>query len=138
MVTLEALLVCDAAVRDERSGKWSLQGVFDAVWAERFPAVHAQMDVYFRLHFDDLGVARGGRPPHLGLTCRTAAGAVYEVPPLALRVTARGVAEGVVRINRLVLEKPGDYRFEVMVEGAQVGATTLTVGELPTAGEPRH
>ena len=49
MTTLDALLLCDAAARDAQSGKWTLTGVFDAVWAPQFPAVHQMMDVYFRV-----------------------------------------------------------------------------------------
>lgn len=141
MVALDALLLCDAAARDARTGKWTLTGVFDVIWAERFPAVHESLDVYFRLRFE----GQAGRPDGaavrdltLRVVYRGPSGPLGAAEPVALTAPARGMAEGAVRITRLPLPTPGEHAFEVSVDGRAVGTTILTVTQLPGGSEPRH
>jgi hypothetical protein len=130
MTTLDALLLCDTANRDAQTGKWTLTGVFDAVWAERFPAVHQSMDVYFRL--------RATGAPAVQLSCRTPADETHLLATLAVTTPPRGLAEGAVRVLGFQLPVPGEYRFELQVDGRVAGATTLVVAELPPASGARH
>ena len=130
MTTLDALLLCDSATRDGQSRKWTLVGVFDAVWAERFPAVHQAMDVYFRL--------RVTGSPGMQLFCRTPAGAMNLLATISLDPAARGVVEGAVRLAGFELGVPGEYRFELHVDGQPLGATTLVVAQLPTRSGLLH
>lgn len=127
---LEALLLCDAAVRDPRTGKWTLHGVFDAIWANAFPAVHQSLDVYFRI--------RSGAPTALRLACRAPSGEHAVLASLSARPAPRGVVEGAVRVQRLPLAGPGDYRLELDVAGRTLGAATLTAALARPAGEPVH
>ena len=50
----EALLVCDAAARDP-SGKVTLYGIFERIWATRFPAVHPMLSVYWKCRLPTSG-----------------------------------------------------------------------------------
>lgn len=42
-----ALLTCDATAADP-SGKTTLYGIFDRIWAQKFPAVHGLFAIYWR------------------------------------------------------------------------------------------
>jgi len=130
MASLDALLLCDSAARDGQTGKWTLVGVFDAVWAEQFPAVHQAMDVYFRLRVDG--------SPAVQLFCRPPAGAASLVATLGVNPAPRGLVEGAVRVAGLELAVPGEYRFELHVDGRPLGATGLTVAQLPPPSSPLH
>ena len=46
-VTGHALLTCDASAIDP-AGKITLYGLFDRIWAQQFPAVHAMFAVFWR------------------------------------------------------------------------------------------
>jgi hypothetical protein len=130
MATLDALLLCDSAARDGQSGKWTLVGIFDAVWAEQFPAVHQSLDVYFRLRVS------GG--PGVQLFCRTPAGALDLLATIGVNARPSGLAEGTVRVTGLELGGPGEYRFELHVDGQALGATGLMVAQLPAPANPLH
>ncbi len=43
----QALLTCDAVARDP-SGKITLYGIFDRIWAAQFPAVHPMLSIYWK------------------------------------------------------------------------------------------
>jgi len=130
VATLDALLLCDSAARDAETGKWTLVGVFDAVWAPQFPAVHQSMDVYFRLRVTGSAAVR--------LFCRPPSGAAHLLATLSVTPAPRGLVEGAVRVAGLELAVPGEYRFDLQVDGEPLGATGLTVAALPTRSTPLH
>lgn len=130
MATLDALLLCDSAIRDAQTGKWTLVGVFDAVWAAEFPAVHQSMDAYFRL--------RVAGPVGVRLLWRAPSGAAHPLATIAVTPAPRGLVEGTVRVTRLELAVPGEYRLELEIDGAPLGATGLTVAALPDHSTPLH
>lgn len=137
VIGLHAFMVCDSAERDPRTGKWSLHGVFDVVWVERFPAVHAAMDVYLRLAFRPDGPGPIPAVP-VGLRWWSPAGAARETPAIVLRPNDRGIMEAVVRVTSLRLDAPGEYRIDAVADGQIVGTTGLVVAQLAAPGEPRH
>jgi hypothetical protein len=130
MATLDALLLCDSASRDGQTGKWTLTGVFDSVWAERFPAVHQSMDVYFRF--------RATGAPAVQLFCRTPAGAVNLLATVGVHAAPRGLVEGAVRLAGLGFGEPGEFQFELHVDGPPLGTTSLVVEQLPARSSSLH
>lgn len=130
MAALDALLLCDSAARDEQTGKWTITGVFDAVWAPKFPAVHPSLDVYFRLRTE-------GAPP-VELRFRDRSGTARVLATVTVTATTRSVIEAAVRVADLALAEPGEYRFELWVDGAAAGETALTAAELPAASSLLH
>jgi hypothetical protein len=44
-----AFLVCDHVWQDPHTGKWTLLGVFDTLWASREPITHGPFAVYLNL-----------------------------------------------------------------------------------------
>ena len=130
MASDDALLLCDSASRDAQTGKWTLVGVFDAVWAPQFPAVHQALDAYFRL--------RLAAPADVQLALRALGGAESLLATVHAHPTPRGLVEGAVRLVGLQLPHPGDYRFELRAGGEALVATTLTVADLPAPSASRH
>jgi hypothetical protein len=130
MASLDAFLLCDSAARDGQTGKWTLVGVFDAVWAAQFPARHQSMDVYFRLRLTG--------SPAVQLFCRTPAGDVSLLATVGVNPAPRGLVEGTVRVEGLELSEAGEYRFELQVDGQPLGATGLVVAQLPPRSSPLH
>jgi hypothetical protein len=137
VIQLHAFIVCDAAARDPRTGKWTLQGVFDVVWVERFPAVHAAMDVYLRLA---QAPDAPGRAPRVsvGLRWSPPAGAARDTPSITLQPNERGIMEAVVRVTSLRLDTPGECRIDAVADGEVVGTTVLVVAQLAAPDEPHH
>jgi hypothetical protein len=138
VVSLDALLLCDAATRDATSGKWTLSGVFDVIWAGSFPAVHESLDVYFRLRVQSRASDAATQSLTLRVVYRGPQGALGAAEPVTLTLPHRGMAEGAVRIARLPLPGPGDHAFEVHVDGRCVGETVLTAALLPPPSERLH
>ncbi|HWP66894.1 MAG TPA: hypothetical protein VNO26_13365 [Candidatus Limnocylindria bacterium] len=130
VATLDALLLCDAASRDAQTGKWTLVGVFDAVWASEFPAIHPRMDVYFRVRTSDAVAMR--------LVCRAPDGSLGLLATIALTPPARGLVEGAVRVTGLRLAAPGDHQVALEADGGTLGTTVLTAAALPSRGAPLH
>jgi hypothetical protein len=135
MVEMAAFLLCDRAERDGATGKWTLHGVFDVVWAERFPAVHDRLDAYLRLRLT--GSHQDG-PAEVSFACRTPAGAVQQADARALAVSALGTADAICRFEGLAFETPGTYVFEARVNGAVAGTTVLTVQQARAEAESLH
>lgn len=46
---VRAFLICDGAFRDPSTGKVSLTGTFDNIASKKFPAVHGNFAVYFKV-----------------------------------------------------------------------------------------
>lgn len=130
MVAIDALLLCDAATRDPKTGKWTLAGIFDALWAKEFPVSHHALDVYFRL--------RAPGPATLRLFLRAPSGAPSMLATVAATPSARGLVGGSVRIAGLRLDEPGDYRFELETDGRTIGESVLAVGQLPPPASTLH
>lgn len=130
MAVLEALLLCDAATRDTQSGKWTLAGVFDALWSGGLPVVHPSLDVYVRL--------RAAAPASLRLLLRAPAGGRSLLGTMEARPSARGLVEGAIRVQGMRFDVAGDYRIELEVDGRVLGDTTLTVAELPAPSSTVH
>lgn len=139
MSELGALLICDRAVRDASTGKWTLEGIFDVVWAERFPAIHQSMDVYLRVRPDP---ESGGGPWTVALVCRGPDGVLLpasSTPATAtLDAQPSGLIETVVRLIGVPFRSPGDYVIEAHVGGRPVGATRLTVAEQRRPNDALH
>jgi hypothetical protein len=135
MVEMAAFLLCDRAERDDVTGKWTLHGVFDVVWAERFPAVHDRLDAYLRLRLT--GSHQEGAA-EVSFACRPPSGAVQQAEARSLAVSALGTADAICRFEGLSFEAPGTYVFEARVNGEVAGSTMLTVQQARAAAESLH
>lgn len=114
-------IICDVAVQDPGSGKWSLIGVFGNVNVTTFPTARP-MTVFFRLS-DAQGLydveVRFVRADDGVLIAK--ANAEANVPDRFAQ------PELGIPFPPLRLEKPGTYEFQVWVNDVFLGANSLTV-----------
>ena len=121
---LNALLVCDEAIKEEGTGKITLIGIFETMRVPRFPARLPRLCVYVKMtdaegqyeitlqliRLDDLQVI-GERRLTAALGDRMAAG------------------ELVFRFRTLTLLQPGRYEFRLFADGRTLGAKSFNVIE---------
>lgn len=121
---VSAFLLCDAVVRDVQTGKTVIQGIFDTVFAPSFPAVHPALAAYFRIQFD-------GRP-----NIRVAASLAIDIPSGLRTISPElelvnmgptGTTEGWINIQGLNFPEPGQYTFELLINGDPVATYRITL-----------
>jgi len=123
---LNAMLICDTTLRDQGTNKVSLIGIFDNVFASRFPARHGLLTVYA-----NLTDAQGAYQMRLDLI-RLRDLVVIGQGQLDVTLEDRvGVAELEFQLSNLVFTEPGRYEFRLFANGRSVGGKTFNVIQLP-------
>lgn len=123
---LVAMLVCDTAAVDPSTGKKSLIGIFDRVWAAKFPTQRA-ITVYAKLT-DAQGYYRFKVRYVQASTGQTLAEAEGEA-----RVADRLVsADFVLQTPQLPIPETGRYEFQLWMNDVFVGSTFLDAAPLRT------
>lgn len=130
-VFVQALLLCDAVMRDGQTGKAMLTGIFDRVAAQRFPAVHQKCAVYFRLQFDP---GTQGKTK-IQLVLQSPIGLRQPMPQIDVPIGDSGVSEGNLDIVGLPLQQPGTYEIELYVDGEKRSSFRLVVSLLQQPSE---
>jgi hypothetical protein len=118
------LILCDA--HGKVAGKDCVYGVFNRIFAGRFPVVHEMCFLAF-----ELWTTPGDHK--LGVRIHNSEGTdiVPALGPLDMKVSAAGQASGAIQLRNLPLEKPGIYTFEVQIDGVAVGGRDLIVEPVP-------
>ncbi len=125
---LNAMLICDLTIREERTGKVSLIGVFESIAATTFPTVHRALAVYAKL-----SDAEGEYDIRLELVRLDDARTVAEgrmAAKFADRLTA---AELIFNLENLPFERPGRYEFRLHANERFVAGKSFTVMQAPAA-----
>jgi Family of unknown function (DUF6941) len=124
---LQAFLLCDTCLRDVQTGKTSVQGIFDRIFAHSFPCVHQQSTIYFRFAFDSPPTI----PIDVAFTLITPAGLRNTSPSTRLNIPSDALtAEGYVTVQGLQFPEPGRYIFELVVNGHAIGDYTVTLEQI--------
>ncbi len=134
-------LLADAA-NTSRDGKLNLLGIFDAIQAPKFPTTHPSMTLVLRL---EASAADGNRAHDLDVRFIDADGArLFKID--ARVVVPPGMEPGQphqfthpIQINGLALKRPGQYAFEVRMDGVLAATVPLRalqsrVGQAGTEG----
>ncbi len=133
---VDLAVVADAA-NVSQEGKLNILGVFDTIWARKFPFRHAAMVFVLRVRADftdkgahDLEVrlmdADGGQ--------LFKAGGPLQVPG---GVPGRPIKPHVIMgLAGVTFQKPGDYSFEVMLDDHHLKSVPLYVMETPQPPRP--
>lgn len=105
------LIIADAMFRDLGSGKISIQGIYNAIGAPRFPWTHPSMMVY--------GAITDGRPGKTPLMLRLvdvdeAREPVFEAATEVDLPDPHTIAEFVLPLIGLTFPEPGDYRLQLI------------------------
>ncbi len=130
--SLTAMLVCDTTLRDAETGKVSLIGIFERIWAGAFPATHGSLSVYAKIADAEGEYAFRLELRHL----RTlqVAGQV-ETPPMQIKDRLES-QELIFRVDNLVLPAPGRYEFRLFANAHFVGQKTFEVSPPPPPPPP--
>lgn len=130
---LNAILLADAVLRDEYSGKCTVVGIFDSISAAAFPAEHRNLWLYLsltELHGsadievrivtadEDETVLFGGPLPRVDSESPLL---VHEVPAV---------------IDRVVFPAPGEYRLQLLVGVEVFAERRLFVTQTSAGGGP--
>lgn len=115
---VDAVLLCDSVIRDADTSKATLVGVFTAIWAKEFPALHSPVVVYvvfrdidksnrFRVAVVDEGGNEVGGSPEISIE--------PETPDAPVGIP--------FRLKGIYVPRPGKYRFQVLIDGKLAGET---------------
>jgi hypothetical protein len=136
-IDLLAFLVCESVSRDAQSGKASIQGVFDIVFAPSVPAIHPRLAVYFRLVVDDLTAQI---VPTLAFIDPSGLRNVMpDLPPLNLGRS--GLTEGTINLQALNFSQFGRYSVELLLNHIPVASSPIILQQIgvPNRGsQPLH
>ena len=119
---VKSFLIADIVLQDRVTGKWSVIGVFDQVYAPKFPCVHPTVAIYVRLT-DAQGRYRVRiefRDEQEKIV------ATFEGIEIAVEDRLRGVEFGFTT-HGLRLEKPGRYQFQLYLNDDYAMAAPLHV-----------
>lgn len=118
-----------------REDKLNVMGVFNRILAKEFPTVHAEMRLVFRLEAEP---SERGRDATVEIKLLDADANVLHhvkgrvgVPQESRQPTIEIIQ--ILRLTGLVFEKPGDYRFDILVDGDLKANVPFTVEQLPTS-----
>lgn len=128
---LDFAVVADYALVDQ-SGKMSVLGIFQHIWVQQFPAMHPRLHLVLRLK---------GKRTEIGeyvVQIRLLDDADAELLGGSGTVNFAEPPAGVVEIEAaavLVFDvpfpHPGQYRFEITVDGERKATVPITVSLLP-------
>jgi hypothetical protein len=139
-MTVDFAVACDYALIDQH-GKLSVLGIFQHIWAVRFPTVHPRLHLVVRLK---------GRRTEVGehrLRIRLLDDADGEIlngdGTVTFNEPPAGVTEleaGAVLAFDVPFQRPGRYRFTIAVDGEVQSIVAITVSQTPaqTTGPKLH
>ena len=126
-MNVEVSALCDAAT--DSQGKLNLLGTFDSIWAATLPARHPQCSVTVRLRFSRIEDGEHKITIHL-----VDEDGKLIVPPLDANLQVRfaeeeqtAVANLVLNIQGMNIEKYGEYSVNLAVDGRQEASLPLFV-----------
>ncbi len=128
-----ALLADGANV--SREGKLNLLGIFDTLFARSFPTTHPQMQLVIRF---EAAAQEAGSTRQVEIQLVAGDGSILFRLPGALAVQQHGLGDAirmdhVLTLNHVQFERPGRYRFDVLVDGRVAAAVPLQVEEIAAA-----
>jgi hypothetical protein len=126
---LNAMLVCDAAIKEAGTGKISLIGIFENLNTVNFPARHPQLAVYVKL--TDAAGQYQLRLELVQLENATIIGQGEGAVTVHDRMES---AELVFELHNLTFNAPGLYSFNLSANGRLVGSKTFSVLQLKRPG----
>ena len=130
---VEIFNLCDFATVDA-SGKLTLVGVFDKIWAPSAPAAHGLFALAARIRFDKIEegqkrikisiVDSDGRPVVPSLEAQV----FVQIPPEEQSATTHFVSI----VTQLLLTKFGEYAVDLAIDGRQEASIPLFFRQLIT------
>ena len=120
------LLLCDGHAKV--GGKDCVLGIFNRIFAKRFPTTHDQCYLAFELWADP-----GEHELRVRIKNTDDEDIVPALGPLEMQIAESGQGSGAIQLKGLPLAKSGIYTFVVEVDGEQLGGRDLFVEPMPGA-----
>ena len=124
---LEVFSLCDAATAD--TGKLNILGAFDVIWSSKIPAIHPQCAIALRIRFD--AIERGEHKISVNFVDIDGK---HVLPPAngIIKVNfpneqSSGSSHLILNIQRLKLEKYGEYSIDLAIDGRSEASLPLFV-----------
>jgi len=118
-----ALLTCDASAVDP-AGKITLYGIFDRIWAQHFPSVHALFAIYWRCS------APG--PGRAGVTIlRPDGSTLVELEPVETNREGQHVMQGTYTLGGVEFPVEGEYTLVLKHNSIEMIQTPLFLQKAP-------
>lgn len=131
---LQAMLMCDRAIREIGTNKVTLVGIFDRIWAGGFPLHWVKgLSVYARVTD-----AEGEYQIRLELVRLEDEQAIGRADGTAVMNDRMSSAELIFNLDAIVFERLGRYEFRLFAQGRHVGGLVFNVvqGSQPQGGGP--
>jgi len=120
---LQAMLVCDQAIRDAETNKVSLVGIFDQIRGAEFPLAWARPTAVYTRVTD----AEGHYQIQQELVRLEDEASVGRVDVEMTAGDRMGFGELIFKFDRLIFERPGRYEFRLFAGDRYVGGVVFTV-----------
>lgn len=134
---LDFALIADAA-NVSQEGKLNILGIFDTIWAREFPVRHAAMVFVLRVKADFTD--QGSHSLEVRLLDADGEQLFRAEGPMQVPGSAPGrpvKPHVIMGLSGVSFRAPGDYSFEVSIDGHHLKSVPLFVMEAPTAPEDR-
>lgn len=128
---VDLAVVADAA-NVSQEGKLNVLGVFDTIWAREFPFRHSAMVFVLRLRADF--TEQGGHAMEVRLLDADGGQIFKAEGPVKVPKGAPGRPARphvILTLNAISFPRPGDYAFEVTLDGSHLKSVPLHVVEAP-------
>ncbi|MCX7805297.1 MAG: hypothetical protein N3A38_08920 [Planctomycetota bacterium] len=123
---LLVMALCDMALQEAGTGKFSLIGTFNRLWAGQFPCVHPFMTV-----FASLTEGRGEQPIELRMLSDGDMNVLIRIEGRIRFSGPMDVVEVKYDLHNVRFPREGAYSFELWVGGHIVGRRRLDVRRFP-------
>jgi hypothetical protein len=120
---LQAMLVCDQAIREAETNKVSLVGIFDQIRGAEFPLVWARPTAVYARVTD----AEGHYQIRLELVRLEDEQSVGRLDVEMTAGDRMGFSELIFNLDRLIFESLGRYEFRLFAGDRHVGGVVFTV-----------
>ena len=120
---LQAMLVCDQAIREAETNKVSLVGIFDQIRGAEFPLAWARPTAVYARVTD----AEGHYQIRLELVRLEDELSVGRLDVEMTVGDRMGFSELIFNLDRLIFERPGRYEFRLFAGDRHVGGVVFTV-----------
>jgi len=134
---LDFALIADAA-NVSQEGKLNILGIFDTIWAREFPVRHAAMVFVLRVKADFTD--QGSHTLEVRLLDADGEQLFKAEGPIQVPGSAPGrpvKPHVIIGLSGVSFRSPGDYSFEVMIDGHHLKSVPLYIMEAPAAPEER-
>jgi len=130
-MNIEAFLLCDAAT--DQQGKLNILGAFDNIFVKRVPYMHPSCAIAARIRFEKN--EEGNHPIRIHIIDEDGK-SIGPNPQGNINISIgddvdSGVANIVLNIQRLNLEKYGQYRIDLFIDNQPKGSLPFYIREIP-------